>query len=123
MRSTCLANHCDISLLGQCSCELTYDVYITCNYECINMMHAGLAEESFFMRTLLDQWGVQHQSHWCEEYKDFLNTRIYKAYTKSHREATYSWLSNCMQQIVNGVAEARGLPQDQVCNICIHPHL
>ena len=74
-------------------------------------VHTGLAEQKFFVRPLLNTWGVQHHSSALEEYKTVLNTMVYRGYTKPHREAAHRWLSSCMDQITQGVVETRGLPR------------
>ena len=104
---------------GQVACTDPHLSRITSD-ACINtFVHTWLAEEKFFVRPLLDQWGVQPQTIHREEYKCLPSTLIYKGYTKHHRDAAFGWLSDCMDQIVGDVAEVRGIPRHQV-SICIY---
>ena len=73
------------------------------------------------MRTLFDQLGIKPPSESCGEFKTAMHTFSKTGYNKHHRAATYGWLSSCIQQIVDDVAEARGLLPDRVSICCPGP--
>ncbi len=74
----------------------------------------GLMAESPFLRGLLDKLGLVPRGDHRYEYKNALNVFTERAYTDPHREATQALLDSMFEQIVNGIAEARSLSQDQV---------
>lgn len=75
---------------------------------------AGLAEETFFFRELLDKLQVKPYPYLRAEFKNLYNSVTHKGYSGPHKEATQAWLNSCMKQIVEDVAAARGLSQKQV---------
>ena len=115
-KSHCCAWHCISSpsgvapgsQLSPCNAAVMEPFGVT------DVVHVGLAEEKFLLRPLLEQWGAKHGSNYPKGYKTVLNAVRYRGHTKAHREHSYSWLSSCMQQIVDDVAEARGVPRHEV---------
>ena len=83
-------------------------------------MYTGLADEQHFKRRQLDKEGEEHQILKREEYKTTPDTLVNRAYSPAHGEACQSHLTSCKKQIVDGVAEARGLPGHEVS---VHMHM
>ena len=100
---------------GWHSFQLSLSLVFCVDERCV---HVGLSEVTPFMRPLLDHLGVNPPSESCGEFKTAMHTFTEKGYTKHHRAATYGWLSSCIMQIVDDVAEARGLSPHQVSKHC-----
>lgn len=74
----------------------------------------GVALEEPFLAEALDKAGIQPRFAKRHEYKTMANTFMEKAYTPEHRESSERLVESIGEQIVAGVAAARGLPQDKV---------
>ncbi|GLW62477.1 signal peptide peptidase SppA [Actinomadura rubrobrunea] len=74
----------------------------------------GVAMEEPFLAEALDKAGIQPRFAKRHEYKTMANTFMEKAYTPEHRESSERLVESIGEQIVAGVAAARGLPQDKV---------
>jgi protease IV len=68
----------------------------------------GVATYEVFLRGLLDKFGVFPDLHHIGEYKTFSNTFTEKGFTPAHREMDASMNRDLYDQIVHGVASARG---------------
>jgi protease-4 len=74
----------------------------------------GLLAQAMFLRGALDKLDVDVRMDHRYEYKNALNTFTERAYTPAHREAAEAVLKSMSDQLVAGVAEARGLAPDAV---------
>ena len=74
----------------------------------------GLATEAQFLRGVLDNLGVRPQVHQRYEYKNAANRFIYSEFTDAHREASDRLVESSWEQIVAGVAAARGIEPTRV---------
>ncbi|MCY1083525.1 signal peptide peptidase SppA [Archangium lansingense] len=74
----------------------------------------GLAIETPFARDALAKLGVKPRMSKRHEYKAAVNTYLEQTYTEPHREETERFLTSLFGQMVKGVAEGRGLSEEQV---------
>jgi protease IV len=74
----------------------------------------GVATYEVFLRGLLDKFGVYPDLHHIGEYKTFSNTFTEKGFTAAHREMDQSMNRDLYDQLVRGVAGARGKNEDEV---------
>ncbi len=74
----------------------------------------GLALETPFARDALAKLGVKPRMSKRHEYKAAVNTFTEQTYTGPHREETERFLTSLFGQMVKGVAEGRGLSEEQV---------
>lgn len=74
----------------------------------------GIAAEGTFLRDALGRAGLEPQFEARHEYKNAPNMFTEQAYTASHREATARIVDSALDQMVAGIAAARGLPAEQV---------
>ena len=74
----------------------------------------GLLAETPFLRGTLDKIGVVPRMDHRYEYKNAMNVFTEKGYTDAHKEATVSLMESQFAQIVEGIAQARKLSEDQV---------
>ncbi|HEX5042223.1 MAG TPA: signal peptide peptidase SppA [Candidatus Polarisedimenticolaceae bacterium] len=74
----------------------------------------GLLAESPFLRGTLDKMGVVPRMDHRYEYKNAMNIFTEKGYTDPHREATVSLMESQFAQIVQGIAQARKVSEDEV---------
>ncbi len=74
----------------------------------------GLMAESPFLRGTLDKIGVVPRMDHRYEYKNAMNIFTEKGYTDPHKEATVSLMESQFAQIVQGIAEARKVSEDEV---------
>jgi protease-4 len=74
----------------------------------------GLLAEAPFLRGTLDKLGVVPRLSARGEYKSAVNTFTEYRFTPPHREATERLITSQFDQIVRGIATARGLPEDGV---------
>ncbi len=74
----------------------------------------GLVAETPFIRGALEKLDVVPRMAHRHEYKNFLNTFIERRYTTPHREATQRVMESQFEQIVQGIAAARGLTPEAV---------
>jgi protease IV len=75
---------------------------------------AGMATYEVFLRGLLDKFGVYPDLHHIGEYKTFSNTFTEKGFTPAHREMDTSMNRDLYDQVVRGVASARGKSEADV---------
>ena len=75
---------------------------------------AGVAMYEVFLRGLLDKFGVYPDLHHIGDYKTFSNTFTEKGFTAAHREMDASMNRDLYDQIVHGVANARGKTEADV---------
>ncbi len=74
----------------------------------------GLQYESVFLRGTLDKLGVTPRMDHRHEYKNAMNSLTEKRFTPAHREAMQALADSRFDQMVRGVAEARGLGERDV---------
>jgi protease-4 len=74
----------------------------------------GMAQYEVFLRGLLDKFGVYPDLHHIGEYKTFSNTFTQKGFTQAHREMDVSMTKDLFDQVVRGVASARGKTEDDM---------
>jgi protease-4 len=74
----------------------------------------GMATYEVFLRGLLDKFGVYPDLHHIGEYKTFSNTFTEKGFTTAHREMDVSMNRDLYDQIVHGVAGARGKTEAEI---------
>ncbi len=70
----------------------------------------GLSSEAMFLKGAMDKLGVVAKGGQREEYKNAYNQYTQTEYTRHHLEATSSILDAQFGQILDGIAESRGLP-------------
>src|SRR5439155_8680430 len=75
---------------------------------------AGVATYEVFLRGALDKFGVYPDLHHIGEYKTYSNTFTEKGFTAAHREMDASMNRDLYDQIVHGIATARGRRDDEV---------
>lgn len=94
--------------------------YLACAFDEIavqpsgNVGLAGLRVVNTFVRDLLEKVGVEYEAGIRHEYKNAMNTFTERGFTEPHREATERLAQSYTEQIVEGVAEGRGLSVDEV---------
>ena len=74
----------------------------------------GVATYEVFLRGLLDKFGVYPDLHHIGDYKTFSNTFTEKGFTAAHREMDQSMNRDLYDQLVRGVAGARGKTEPEV---------
>jgi protease IV len=74
----------------------------------------GVAAEVTFLRGTLDKVGVEPQFGQRYEYKNAANVLTERGFTDAHREAVTRVVESAADQVVFGVAGARGLTEDTV---------
>lgn len=74
----------------------------------------GLASYQVFLRGTLDKFGIYADILHIGEYKTAYNTFTETGYTPSHREMSESLVGDLFDQLVQGIAEGRGQPADQI---------
>ena len=74
----------------------------------------GVAGERLFLRGLLDRLGVEPQLDQRHEYKNAADLLLRTGFTEAHREAATRLAESAYEQLVAGVAAARGLTEEQV---------
>ena len=74
----------------------------------------GIASEVPFARTALEKLGVLPQISKRAEYKTAPNSALETGFTPAHREMTEALLDDLHGQLVNGIAQARGLAPELV---------
>jgi protease-4 len=73
----------------------------------------GLMYESMFVRGLLDKLDVTPRMAQRHEYKNAMNMYTEREFTEPHREAMQAIADSQFDQIVRGIAEARGLSDEE----------
>jgi protease-4 len=74
----------------------------------------GVATEVTFLRGLLDKVGVEPQLGQRHEYKNAADRVLQSGFTEAHRESAERLAESAWDQIVAGVAAARGLTVEEV---------
>jgi len=74
----------------------------------------GLLYESMFMAGTFEKLGIVPEMGQRYEYKNAMNAYTETKYTPAHREAMQVLADSQFAQIVGGIAEARGLTEDEV---------
>ncbi len=74
----------------------------------------GLLYESVFYRGLFEKLDVVPRMGQRYEYKNAVNTYTEEEFTEAHREALQRLADSRFEQIVNGIAEGRGLSAEDV---------
>jgi len=74
----------------------------------------GLMYETPFIRGTLDKLGIVPRMDHRHEYKSAKNIYTERQYTRAHREATQKVMTSQFGQLVRGIAEARGLTEQDV---------
>jgi protease IV len=74
----------------------------------------GVSASSLFLAEALDKVGVRAQFGARHEYKSAANIFLERSFTGPQREATGRVVSSLYEQVVDGVAEGRGLEPDAV---------
>ena len=82
--------------------------------ESLELALHGLRSESTFLRTALDQLGIQPQFLHIAEYKSAANRFLYPTMPASQREMLTSLLESIFEEIVGGIASARHLSVEAV---------
>jgi len=77
----------------------------------------GLYYETMFMRGAFDKAGLEPRMGQRYEYKNAVNSYTHTSYTEPHREALSRVLESRYSQIVTGIAESRGISEDDVRNL------
>ena len=94
--------------------ELAADRHIQSDHANTIFGFAGLAEETFFFRELLDNLHAKPYPYLRAEFKNMYNHLTHNGYNRPHKEATQAWLNSCMKQVIGDVVAARGLSHKQV---------
>lgn len=74
----------------------------------------GLIMETQFFRGTLDKLGAVPRLDHRYEYKSAKNVLTEKKYTAAHREANEAVIQSWFSQMVRGISEGRGIPEDRV---------
>jgi protease-4 len=74
----------------------------------------GVSLEEPFFKDALEKVGVSPRFAKRHEYKTMANTFMERSYTPEHQEMSSRLVASIGEQITSGVAEARGLAEDQV---------
>lgn len=74
----------------------------------------GIAAEATFLRGALDKLGLQAQLSQRYEYKNAVDRLTATGFTDAYREAASRLAASALEQVVAGVAEARGLTPQRV---------
>jgi len=77
----------------------------------------GLMAETPFVRGTLDKLGIVPRFGARGEYKNAINTFTERRFTGPHREATSRLITSQFDQIVRGIAAARGLAEGDVRSV------
>jgi protease-4 len=82
--------------------------------ESLELALHGLRTESTFLRTPLDQLGIEPQFLHIAEYKSAANRFLYPSMPPTQREMLTSLLESTFEEITEGITEARQIPVDAV---------
>jgi protease-4 len=74
----------------------------------------GIAAEATFLRGALDKAGLEPQLSQRYEYKNSADRVVRRGYTDAFREASSRLVTSAYEQVVAGIAEARGLAPERV---------
>ena len=78
------------------------------------LMLVGVASYEFFFRDTLDKVGIEADMLAAGDYKTAINTYTESAFTPEHREATEALSRDFYEQLVDGIAEGRGMTRARV---------
>ncbi|KAK9846227.1 hypothetical protein WJX84_003224, partial [Apatococcus fuscideae] len=98
----------------------TVSYYMASSFHKIYMMPSGLlsttglSTSSFFLRHLLDRFHVEPLFYARGKYKNVVNTFTESGFTPEHREATEGILKGFTTQMIQDIANDRGLSPKQV---------
>jgi protease-4 len=107
----------------------TVDYYLATAFERIHLqphgqVHMdGVVARVPFLRGILDRVGVIPDLDHRREYKAAKYTLTERGFTAPHEEATRAVLADQFEQMVSGVAAARGLPPERVRELIDHAPL
>jgi protease-4 len=74
----------------------------------------GIAAETTFLRGALDKAGLEPQFSQRWEYKNAVDRLVRYGYTDAFRDASSRLVASAYEQVVAGIAAARGLSEDRV---------
>jgi protease-4 len=77
----------------------------------------GLMYETPFLRGTLDKLYAEPRMDHREEYKNAMNMFTERKYNQPHREAIEVLMNSQFSQIISGIANARGLAEEQVTEL------
>jgi protease-4 len=77
----------------------------------------GVAAEVTFLRGVLDKLGVEPEMGQRHEYKNAADRILQTTFTDAHRESADRLAESAWEQMVEGIAKARGLSTDDVVGI------
>ena len=78
------------------------------------LMLVGVAAYELFFRGTLDKVGIEADMLAAGDYKTAINTYTESAFTPEHREATEALSRDFYEQLVDGIAEGRGMARARV---------
>ena len=78
------------------------------------LMLVGVASYELFFRGTLDKVGIEADMLAAGDYKTTINTYTESAFTPEHREATEALSRDYYEQLVDGIAEGRGMTRARV---------
>ncbi|MFQ5955403.1 MAG: S49 family peptidase, partial [Kiloniellales bacterium] len=89
-----------------------------------NVGLTGLIAEQPFLREALEEFEIRPQLERRYEYKTAFNLATEAGFTEAHRESTQAMIDSLFRQIVDGIAEGRGLDPQSVRQLVDNgPHL
>lgn len=77
----------------------------------------GIAAQVPFLSEAFAKFGLRPEMEQRREYKSFANTFTQTGFTEAHRTMTESLVDDLTGQLVDGIAEGRGLPAEQVAGL------
>ena len=81
------------------------------------LMLVGVASYELFFRGTLDKVGIEADMLAAGEYKTAINAYTESAFTPEHREATEALSRDFYEQLVDGIAEGRGMTRARVRDV------
>ncbi|PKN64386.1 MAG: signal peptide peptidase SppA [Deltaproteobacteria bacterium HGW-Deltaproteobacteria-15] len=82
-----------------------------------NIGLTGMGMKTPFLRELVEKLGIEPQLGARKEYKSAAYTLTKSEYTEPHREADKAVLDSLLSQIVEGVAQSRGLSPEKLMSL------
>jgi protease-4 len=82
-----------------------------------NIGITGLGMKTPFLRELLDRIGIEPQMGFRKEYKSAAYTLTEREYTEPHREADKAVLDSLLTQIMEGIAQTRGVRPEKLISL------
>ena len=77
----------------------------------------GLGMKTPFLRELLERVGIEPQLGFRKEYKSAAYTLLQSEYTAPHREADQAVLDSLLFQVLEGIAQSRGLRPEKLMSL------